>query len=185
MDSLTRSTPSLRDVCGTDRGYQRHLYNKELSCEPCALAHRDYCRSYAEKNRESLREKKKLYANAHPEVFKEYKRKWKALNPEKVEADKRNRRGLLRGVPSEPYTAKDIISLYGSLCYLCGDEIDLTAPRAAQYEGWEMGLQLDHVIPLKLGGTNLISNIRPTHGKCNNTKHVLLPDIYPKGWEAK
>jgi len=52
--------------------------------------------------------------------------------------------------------------------------IDLNAPRRVGIEGWELGLHLDHVIPLSKGGYDTIDNIRPTHGICNIRKGARL-----------
>lgn len=53
---------------------------------------------------------------------------------------------------------------------LNGQDINWIAPRHPSTPGWELGLQLDHVIPLSKGGTDLISNVFPSHGKCNLNK---------------
>jgi 5-methylcytosine-specific restriction endonuclease McrA len=45
---------------------------------------------------------------------------------------------------------------HGGLCHLCGGAI-----QAGQT--WDV----DHVIPLALGGTNDPSNLRPAHAKCH------------------
>lgn len=72
--------------------------------------------------------------------------------------------------PSEDYSTQDILQAYGNDCHICGLEIDLNAPRRPGLKGWENGLQLDRVIPLAMGGSNLVSNVKPSHGRCNLTK---------------
>ena len=165
------SVPVIRDVCGTDKGYQRHLYNHELSCETCLIAHREYGRKYA-KNNFKLKTYKQNQRELNPEMFRESNRKWKRNNPEKVKADKRHRRSLEHSVESQPYLLEDLLTTYGLNCYLCNEEIDLKAPRTGRDNGWEKGLHIDHVVPLSKGGNGLIKNLRPTHAQCNLRKHA-------------
>ena len=72
------------------------------------------------------------------------------------------------------YLDSDILSKYGSDCYLCGLAIDLLAPRSIGSDGWQNSLHLEHVIPLSKGGNDTIENIRPSHGLCNLRKGSSL-----------
>ena len=45
------------------------------------------------------------------------------------------------------------------LCYLCKFPI----------QSFEL-MDLDHLVPTNLGGTNILSNLRPTHSKCNRSR---------------
>jgi len=93
----------------------------------------------------------------------------------------RRRRARKLSVESEPYTQDLIVELYGAICHICLEEIDLTAPQHPMGgEGWEKGLQLDHVLPLSKGGNDKIENIRPAHVKCNilkGNKPLAQPEI--------
>ena len=60
--------------------------------------------------------------------------------------------------------------MYGTCCYLCDKEIDLTAPRQSGAEGWETSLHIDHLVPISKGGSDSLDNVRPTHGQCNLKK---------------
>lgn len=64
----------------------------------------------------------------------------------------------------------DIISKYGTLCHICNEEIDMSAPRKVGIDGWEKGFHREHVISLSKGGENTLENCRPSHGICNMTK---------------
>ena len=46
------------------------------------------------------------------------------------------------------------------VCHLCGSKIDGTR------EGWE----LEHIIPLAMGGSDKRDNLRPAHVKCHRVK---------------
>ena len=83
-----------------------------------------------------------------------------------VRKNKPNR--LLRNVKKVPWTL--VLSVYGSTCYLCAEEIDLLAPRQVGKLGWEMSFHPDHVVPLSKGGADVLDNMRPTHAICNQRK---------------
>lgn len=127
---------------------------------------------------------------AHPERTKEIQRKSYAKHREKRLAEKiiylqtadpeifrnnrRKRRARELNIGSEPYTANLILKIYGTDCYICHKPIDLMASRTPGKNGWEFGLHLEHVIPLSRGGSDLIENIRPSHGICNLKKSTSI-----------
>jgi 5-methylcytosine-specific restriction endonuclease McrA len=71
-----------------------------------------------------------------------------------------------------PYTEQELLDLYGSDCHICTLPIDLNAPRKTGIEGWEIGLHIEHLIPISKGGPDNIYNVRPAHGWCNISKGV-------------
>jgi 5-methylcytosine-specific restriction endonuclease McrA len=100
-------------------------------------------------------------------------KKWRDENPSKErERTLRNSRlrKQLKRQTSEAYTVAQLVETYGSLCYLCGEEIDLTAPRKTGTPGWERGLHVDHLVSITEGGPDNLENARPSHGKCNLKK---------------
>lgn len=117
--------------------------------------YREYNKEYYQKNREKLLEKSKQYHKNNPDVC--------ARKSQRRRADKAN-------TSSEKYTLKDVLEKYGTVCHMCGEEIDMGAPRRVGLPGWERGLQLDHVIPLVNGGTDTLENVKPAHGICNIKK---------------
>lgn len=58
--------------------------------------------------------------------------------------------------------ANQVIGRYGTVCWLCGQPIDMQASRRAP-----LGLSIDHVIPRSKGGSDDIDNLRPAHLQCN------------------
>lgn len=61
--------------------------------------------------------------------------------------------------------ANQVLGRYGSVCWLCGKPIDLTAPRSSP-----LGLSVDHVIPRSKGGGDNLDNLRPAHHHCNTSR---------------
>jgi 5-methylcytosine-specific restriction endonuclease McrA len=122
-----------------------------------------------------------IYLQNHNEEQYAYYRSYIESNPEyRVRATTRRveRLGL---VEREKYTIDDVVNRWGTICYLCNEEIDLEAPRHPNSDGWELGLQHDHVIPLHLGGPDTLENVKPTHGVCNLKKsHQVVTDISPE-----
>ena len=140
--------------CGTRSGYNRHLRLKEQVCEDCRKA-------------QNLYDKKRFYEN--PELKRQ--RNKKHANLEKKRSAWRKRNALIKGNKVEIYSETDVLNLYGNICYLCNEKIDLNASRRSGIgTNWQNGLNIDHVIPISLGGPDTLQNVRPTHVLCNIKK---------------
>jgi len=136
--------------CGTYSGYQRHYRSKEPACDACKAGAVQYTIAYYHKNKDKIKKNPARKARRYRQKVR--------------------RKARLRGNEFEIYTVEQILSTYGNLCYLCNDEIDMTAPRNCTGENWERGLHLDHVVPVSKGGADTIENVRPTHALCNIKK---------------
>lgn len=160
-----KAQPVIRDICGTDKGHQRHTYLKEYPCDPCKAAHAARQREYYAKNAHKERERFKRN-KTDPDYYASH------------EAAKRAQRAKKRETNTEPYTVVQVLELYGEYCHICKEAIDLEAPRAA-YLGdlWQDSLHLDHVVPLSKGGTDTLDNIRPSHAQCNLRKSASHNEI--------
>jgi len=110
------------------------------------------------------------YREANSEQIRHYFKAYRIANKEKRSQDSRKRRAMKVTNQSESYTTQEILDYYGTDCHICKKPVNLTAPRSNGKPGWELGLHLDHVIPISKGGSDLINNIRPSHGKCNLRK---------------
>lgn len=147
-------------ICGTLSGYARHLREKSAPCVPCKSANAQRRREY--------------YAANSSKIY-EINRRWAAKNPEKVKEYSRRifakRKALKQDNGHTPYTEAEVLELHGLVCHVCNKDINLDSPRVTSGgDGWELGLQLDHVIPLSKGGSDSIDNIKPIHVLCNMKK---------------
>lgn len=106
--------------------------------------------------------------NHYEELIKPYQKTYLRKNPEYGRTVERRRRARKNNLPTDNYTTESILAFWGTACYLCGEEIDLDAPRSAKWGGnWQRGLHLDHVIPVNQGGPDTTENVKPTHALCN------------------
>lgn len=156
--------------CGSETAYRYHYDRGEKPCDLCRsaraerrradyIARHGFYRDQARRNYDRNRDK--ILA-----VTKEYHRK----NPDVMQRTKNRRRAAQYATRSERYTERMAIDAHGTMCHICGEEIDMAAKRHPGDPGWERGLHLDHVIPLRSGGTDTLDNIRPAHGLCNLRK---------------
>lgn len=122
-------------------------------------------------NKERYSEYSKTYREKYPEKNKLRLKVYKQKNKEKFAGYERKRRALKANQKAAFYTTKMVIETYGSLCNICNVEIDLNANRRSGHSGWELGLQIDHLIPISQMGVDTIENVRPTHGLCNSKKN--------------
>jgi hypothetical protein len=144
------------------RSRAQHDKNKEKSNEARRANYR------ANEDRE--RKQRKSYYEKTAEKQKQSSKEWRINNPEKARSQGRRIRAMRASVYTEDYSTDQVLERWGINCHLCGLPIDLLAPRSTHAKGWELGLQLDHVIPLSSGGPDTLENVKPSHGKCNIAK---------------
>lgn len=128
-------------------------------------------KKYREKYPEKVKKRAKDWAKRNPEKVKERYKRYRETHPNKSRDDAIRRRALELGVESVKYTEDEIFAKWGTDCHICGEPVDLTAPRQVGIQGWEMGLHLEHVLALSKGGADTPDNVRPSHGICNLRKN--------------
>ena len=114
-------------------------------------------------NQEKIKACSRKWRAANPEKVKVRQRKWQIANPEKVK-EQSNRHRARKYLNGGSFTAMEWVALckeHGYKCLACGEAKPLTA---------------DHVIPLVLGGVNLIENIQPLCKSCNSKKGTQIMD---------
>lgn len=149
------------DCLECSRSRHRKIYKRDRTA---ILA---YQSNYRKEFSELASKSKKNAYKKNKSRYQAKNRQYALDNPEILNRSARKRRARKAKAFHEPYTWQEIIAAHGSKCWLCGSEIDLFAPRRVGIEGWEQGLQLDHVIPLNCNGPDVIWNVQPTHGVCN------------------
>ena len=120
------------------------------------------------------KEKKRLKNKEWREKNPERTKQWYKKNPGEASRAVMRRRAKKRSNGYEKYSDKDVIEMYGIVCYLCNKEIDITLSRKVGSERWRESLQIDHVIPVSKGGPDFLNNVRPTHASCNNLKNDTI-----------
>lgn len=129
---------------------------------------------YYQNNREKILERTKQYREANHEKIIQTNRKYRELNLESYREShrksRRKRKAIKRLSGHAPYTEAEVLNLYGTNCHLCDQPIDLEATRRCGLPSWELGLHIDHIIPLSKGGSDTLENVKPAHGICNVRK---------------
>lgn len=170
--------------------WRRHCRpDAESTCKPCARA--AYHKQYAEPRRQQISKRVCEYVKSHWDTIypKRLKRRaahivqvrekerqstlknlsknlqrlktWAQQHPDRVAVGVKRRAAKRRGAPGH-YTFAQLqarIAYYGGKCWICG----------APYEA------IDHVKPIKVGGSNWPGNLRPICTKCNSLKSFLWP----------
>lgn len=119
-------------------------------------------RYYAISDKTARRRASLKWKKNNPEAAKAVGRAWHAEHPESRLQAAHRRRARINGVPSEDYTRQQVTEAYGYWCYLCCKPIIS--------KSWH----LDHVFPISRGGWDVLMNVRPTHGMCNQRKHAKI-----------
>jgi 5-methylcytosine-specific restriction endonuclease McrA len=125
---------------------------------------------YYLKNKDRICECKKLWRIKNLDFARAYFRKntreWFRKNPNKNAEYRHNRRAVIAGVGGI-VTAKEFNELcekYGNICLCCKKSVPLV---------------MDHVVPLSVGGKNIIENIQPLCLPCNSSKRSKSTDYRP------
>ena len=146
-------------ACGTMSGYNKHHKLKEQPCDPCREAQRQWWRD------------RRASHGKHINILR---RAWRARTPN-ANRNRMHRANANGGIVGY-YSDQDVLDIYGTDCYLCGEPIDLIANRQCGKPGWEKAFHVEHMIPLSKGGPDTIENVRPSHGQCNIIKaSKILP----------
>ena len=142
---------------------------------------------------QKMREYRRAYKQRHPDRIKESKERWRKKNmersaaysratrqryleqyrlkdrlwgknhPESVAQKRRRRRAILKSVPTEKYTTREIYIRDSGICSICEMAIELHHP--ARHP---LSLSVHHTTPLSKGGTDLMDNVTIAHYSCNS-----------------
>ncbi|WP_221953106.1 HNH endonuclease [Rhizobium laguerreae] len=117
-------------------------------------------------NPEKMEECRKKWREANPEKHRDSQREWALRNPEKVQANIRSRRARKRGAEGH-HTEADIEAILVRQKYKCAECGTSVKRRTSR--------QVDHIMPLKLGGSNWPSNLQILCTTCNKVKAAKHP----------
>ncbi len=125
---------------------------------------RDYKSAYHQRHRSEINAKKIIRRALIPDVIREKNAEWKKANPDKcrihninyVAKKKANGGKLSHGI------AKKLHALQQGKCAICQEDLG-------------PDIQLDHIMPIALGGSNSDENIQLTHKRCNQQKNMKHP----------
>lgn len=119
----------------------------------------EYARNYRKNNATVVAERNKKYRRLHPN-----KNTYFLKFPEKRAVYERNRRARKNGRGGRITKGEweQLCDKYGNRCLHCGRS--------------DVKLTLDHVVPLKLGGSHTIDNVQPLCMKCNSSKYTKIID---------
>ena len=174
-------------TCGTNAGYAKHIRDNTQKCNQCKEAHSIYIKKYYLEKSKEIRKKRIERYYSQPEVEREKRKEYYLKNsdkeksyskfirknkPEKKRESERRRRTLKKNGNVQKYKESEVLDLYGWVCHICNGFINPAASRSAGIGDWELGLHIDHLIPISKGGEDSLSNVRPSHAVCNLKKHA-------------
>lgn len=161
------------------RGDAPHRWRSE--CRECRRAttlqykerNREHIRTsakqYYQDNKEAVGERIRQSIAKNPEKYREIHSSWKKRNKGAVTASGHRRRAriLSNGGDWHQDDWERLKAQFDWSCLMCGKQ-EMT-------DG--ITLCFDHVIPISMGGWNIISNAQPLCRSCNSKKHKKVLDL--------
>lgn len=120
-------------------------------------------RAWAVAHRAVERDQKRARRHANPSHAREVHARWRETNRIRILSRHHARQARLLG-RAEAWTVAEwdaLITVFGNRCLCCGATERIT---------------IDHVIPMRKGGSNLIANLQPLCLGCNNHKKQRTTD---------
>jgi hypothetical protein len=124
-------------------------------------------KEYRVKNKEKISLITKAWQAINTDRARNNLKNWRKNNPEKVSVQKNNRRARENNggkITNEEW--QEVLEKYGNKCLCCGRT--------------DVRLTLDHVMPLSIGGLNVIENAQPLCKSCNSRKQAKHIDYRPQ-----
>jgi 5-methylcytosine-specific restriction endonuclease McrA len=130
-------------------------------------------REYQRENWEAVRQAAREWRIANKERTSEYMRQLYLAKPEQFLANNRNRKARVKAAPGK-HTAADVARLFDVQRGICSG---CNAPLIKTGKG---RFHVDHVHPIKLGGSNDPSNLQLLCPFCNMSKGRMHPDDWAR-----
>jgi len=149
---------------------QANPESNRAACKRFREKHREYNLTRLREWREANAEKVAKYNLEHATETAERGRKWREEHPDRVRAQAAARRARIRG-NGGTFTENDVLCLYDEQCGLCAScRVELNRK-----------FEIDHIMPIFLGGSNWPENLQLLCKKCNRSKGHK----HPEKWTAK
>ena len=125
------------------------------------------CAEWYKKNIDKSRADHKAWGIKNRDKKRDKNNLWRQANPYAIRVIKQNRRAreLANGGVLSKGISDKLFKLQKGLCPCCGELLG-------------NDFHLDHIMPLKLGGSNTDNNIQLLRAKCNLEKHTKHPVIF-------
>jgi 5-methylcytosine-specific restriction endonuclease McrA len=124
-------------------------------------------KDYYQKEKETIKQRVRDWHDANINYVSEYKKEYYKKNPE-VRANGKAKRRASIGNDRLPYgTVPTLLKSQQGLCACCGQPL--------------VKYHIDHIMPLALGGKNVVENVQLLLPRCNQTKSAKHPDV----WKAE
>lgn len=200
--NVSNDTPSKTCTkCGepypaTAEFFQKRVDAKDGFRSDCKFCVQKRSAEYQKSNKERLSQQHKEWREANREHWQKNEKEWRKNNAQRIydknlaarladpegsrksrRESARRRRAKKRQNGIEFYTEAQVLETYGSDCYICCEPVDLKAPRSIKMKDWQYGLHIEHVVPIALGGSDTLKNVRPSHAICNLRKGASMPDM--------
>ena len=75
--------------CGTTSAWRRHMSRKEIPCDPCKIARKEWAKEHYEKNKKDIIAKHKVYYELNKEKIKSYLHQYNIDNNKSLSVKKR------------------------------------------------------------------------------------------------
>lgn len=113
---------------------------------------------------EEIKNRTALWQKSHPEKTKRYREIYRKKYPDSILERTRNRRARRNYIEGKITRTewKELLVKYNNKCLCCGRN--------------DVKLELDHVVPLALGGKHNIHNAQPLCRTCNAKKYIKIID---------
>lgn len=120
---------------------------------------------WARKNREHVNQKCREWRENNPGSAYAISKRWRENNPEAKALIAHNRRTLIKGDKPTTDIVRRLWVKQCGVCICCGKSL-------------LKGFQLDHIMPLALGGRHIDENLQLLTPNCNRSKGKKHPDIW-------
>lgn len=152
------------------REFQKHKERYNESNRKWRAKNKDkvkqYYKNYEESKPENIKSSRKKYRDANKEYFKEKNREYKQSHKDNVRDWCENRRAQIINKLVGKVNRVEIFARDKGICHICRKSVD------------ENNWHLDHILPLKHGGSHSQYNVMVSHPECNMKKGTNIVEYW-------